>query len=178
MMSAMDFGVTQIHLLPLAFRNPAAWARAFKAQFDMFIHPIKYQQWQAANREVISEMSQYGIQVGTRAAEMVEALGEGGILQKIPTLGRFETSFSGALSVGKVETWKALRKLAVGADGLLDPVKASEVASYVRAMTGTAEGRGGRLHSLRPPLYTLLVRPLEVCAYPRHDAQRGPHDAR
>jgi len=141
MMSAMDFGVTQIHLLPLAFRNPAAWARAFKAQFDMFIHPIKYQQWQAANREVISEMSQYGIQVGTRAAEMVEALGEGGILQKIPTLGRFETSFSGALSVGKVETWKALRKLAVGADGLLDPVKASEVASYVRAMTGTLDSR-------------------------------------
>ncbi len=141
LMSGMDFGVTQIHLLPMAFRHPLEWAKTIKMEFAAFKDSKSVWRYLEANREMVQEMNRYGIKVAGQPAEMVAALGPGGVLGKVPMMSRWESSFTGALAAGQVETWKALRKLALNADGLLDDKLANDVAAFVRNSTGTLDSR-------------------------------------
>ena len=142
-MAGMDFGATQIHLLPLLFRAPERWAKAFAMQFRAFKNPESVSKYLTENAEVAAEMARQGTVLGGHSEFMQAAGLTARVARKVPVageplaqvIGKFESSFTGALTVGQVETYKALRSMA------RTPEEIAQVNAYVRSITGTLDSR-------------------------------------
>jgi len=156
MTTGFDVGVGFIHLMPLVYKHPKAWARAMYYQYAGILKDpdayIKYVT-REDNKPYIDELARYGLDIVRPASEMVEAMSkgiiskEGGLIHrgasKIGAGGivtRFEQGFNGALGVGQLEQYKALRHLAVDPKtGKLIPSRLQELTAYIGKSTGVID---------------------------------------
>ena len=158
MTTGFDVGVGFIHLLPLLTKNPAAWAKAMKYQYvGVFGDPDAYIRYvnNPQNQQYTDELATWGLDVNMPASEMVESMGKGGIVHKAASkvrggkavVTRFEKGFNGALGVGQLEQYKALRRLAFNPDGtlIINPKTGAptmiELVRYIGKSTGVISSR-------------------------------------
>ena len=160
LMTGLDLGVYMIHLLPMALTEGKLWGGVVKNSLRETFNP----KGNALGRQIqdnwdtILEMARYNVLHGS-AAEMVESVGKQGLLRKAaagkpkilggiqwgkpaePILKGIERNFEGALTLSKIEMWKALKPMALRS-GLPEDEALRHLASHVTKMTGTVSMAG------------------------------------
>jgi len=146
-----DLAMPFLHGLPLAGRNPVAWAKmAFTHYFIGWVDPAFYGRFANNHLETLQAMAQHGVPVGD--IEFLTAAKPGGgmavlkPLEAVPggsavrtgvravgrqTIGRLQSDFAGGLMMARTYLWESIKP---SWTGTLD-----ELGAYVRNMTGALE---------------------------------------
>ena len=157
LMSSLDFGVMGLHLLPMALTAPKIWGKAvgngMKAVFD----PETLPKYLDDNWDDVLEMAQNNMIDGA-LTDFIEGAGKHRLLRratqgKVPTkvpligekqilkpadvmLGAVQRQFTAALTVSKVEMYKALKPIALHSGK--DRTEAlHDLSTFIRKATGT-----------------------------------------
>jgi hypothetical protein len=200
MKTGLDFGVFFIQGMPLLFRDPEAWGKAFGWSVQAFVDPQARAKYIAYNNEDIVDMVRHGGHLGS--TEVTESMTDGGWFAKLAmmdgdnpnvimrgiglggqafykTVKRFATQYDMFLDVARIETYKALKPtlLRHGTDRDL-----YELGDFVNKLTGhistRALGVGVTQRQLESALFFFSPRYTRATAALFLDMTRGGLRAR
>lgn len=149
-----DFGIGFIHLLPVAFRDPAAWAQAVAHNYIDAFNPNNFGHFMQAHNETIQALSRNGMGMGGSDLYQATKLGEGtslglgSLAEKLPggagirrtaqqvgkqTYGRLGHATEAAQTVAQTLLWESMAPKWTSSE--------SELAHTIKNMTGALDTR-------------------------------------